>query len=73
MTAHDRFFPPAKTPKPVYPGKVAIRRAVEAARAAGLDPAGVEALPDGTIRIVEARAIPQKGTLFDELEGAGKL
>jgi hypothetical protein len=63
---------PARLSRPGYAGKVAIRHLIEAARAAGLDPAGIEALPDGTIRVVEARAMP-KGTLFDELERSGKL
>jgi len=57
---------PARFARPRYPGKVAIRHAIEAARACGLDPAGVEVCPDGTIRIVEARALPQKADLFDE-------
>jgi hypothetical protein len=56
-----------------YAGKVAIRHIIEAARAAGLDPAGIEALPDGTIRVVEARALPKSTNLFDELEQSGKL
>lgn len=67
MTAHARL-------RPGYAGKVAIRHLVEAARAAGLDPAGIEALPDGTIRVVEARALPKvKPTLFEELEQAGRI
>lgn len=56
-----------------YAGKVQIRHVVEAARSAGLDPAGIEALPDGTIRVVEARALPKSKSLFDELEERGQL
>lgn len=57
-----------------YPGKVAIKHVVAAAKGAGIDVAGVEVSPDGTIRVVEARAIPQvPPTLFDQLESAGKL
>jgi hypothetical protein len=63
---------PARLPQRGYAGKVAIRHLVEAARAAGLDPAGIEALPDGTIRVVEARALP-KPTLFDELDQSGQI
>lgn len=64
----------ASIAKPAYPGKVAIRHAIEAARAGGLDVAGVEVAPDGTIRILEARAMPTEPTsLFDELKAAGKL
>lgn len=56
----------AETPLPRYPGKVAIRHAMDAARASGLDPAGIEVCPDGTIRIVEARAVAKKDDLFDQ-------
>jgi hypothetical protein len=60
--------------KPVYAGSTAIRRAKEAADKFGLDVAGVELLPDGTIRVMEARAMPKPAeTLFDQLEREGKL
>lgn len=60
--------------KPIYAGSVAIRRAKEAAEAFGLDVAGVELSPDGTIRVLEARAMPKKEEdLFDQLEREGKL
>ena len=66
---------PARLPgKHAYAGKVALRRAIEAARANGIDVAGFEVSPDGTIRIVEARAMPQQPTtLYDELKAAGRL
>lgn len=65
---------PATIPKAVYPSQAVIDRTVKAARKAGLDPAGIEVLRDGTIRIVEARAMPQPHEdLFDQLEQAGKL
>ncbi|ARR54585.1 hypothetical protein HY78_14665 [Rhizorhabdus wittichii DC-6] len=57
-----------------YPGRVAIRRVIETARALGLDVAGFEVSPDGVIRVIEARveqAKPQ--SLFDQLEAAGKI
>lgn len=41
-----------------YPSKAQIERAVAAAKACGLDVAGFEVTPVGTIRIVEARAMP---------------
>ncbi|HVQ09559.1 MAG TPA: hypothetical protein VMS43_14095 [Allosphingosinicella sp.] len=64
----------ANLPKAAYPSQAVIDRTVAAARKAGLDPAGLEVLRDGTIRIVEARAMPQQpASLFDELEAAGKL
>jgi hypothetical protein len=57
-----------------YPGKVAIRHVVEAARDLGIDVAGLEVAPDGTIRVMEARAIPQQPkSLFDQLEAEGKI
>jgi hypothetical protein len=60
--------------KPAYAGSVAIRRAKEAADLFKLDVAGVELLPDGTIRVMEARAMPSKEEdLFDQLDREGKL
>lgn len=41
-----------------YPRKAEIERAVAAAKACGLDVAGFEVSPNGTIRIMEARAVP---------------
>lgn len=49
-----------------------IERMVKAAKKAGLDVGGFDALPDGTVRIFTAEA-QKKSTLFDELDGAGKL
>lgn len=40
-----------------YPRKAEIARAVSAAKSCGLDVAGFEVSPDGTIRIMEARAV----------------
>lgn len=54
-----------------YASQAAIERVARAAKKLGLDVAGIEALPDGTIRVLEARAAPT--SLFDELEQAGKL
>ena len=57
-----------------YPGAVAIKRLVKAARDSGLDVAGLEVAPDGTIRIMEARAVPKpEEDLFEKLDAAGKL
>lgn len=50
---------PARKPKPSYAGKVAVRHLVEAARAAGVDVGGIEAAPDGTIRILDVRNMPK--------------
>lgn len=70
MNAHAH---PAR-PKPAYPGKVAIRHAIEAARACGLDVAGIEVAPDGTIRIVEARALPRAAeSEFERMERMGLI
>lgn len=42
-----------------YATQVAIRRAMNAARQAGLDVAGIEVSPDGTIRVFDVRAAKQ--------------
>jgi hypothetical protein len=61
--------------KPAYPGKVAIRHAVEAARALGLDVGGFEVTPEGTIRVLEARALTKQPAddLFSQLEARGEI
>jgi hypothetical protein len=56
-----------------YPGKVAIRRVVEAARDLDLDVAAFSVAPDGTITVMEARAMPQPEGLFDRLDAEGKI
>lgn len=57
------------TARRAYPRKVEIARAFEAAKACGLDVAGVEISPEGHIRLLEARAIPQPQNDFDRYEG----
>lgn len=57
-----------------YPTATAIAHVVKVAKKLGIDVAGVEVSPDGTIRAVEARAVPKTApSLFDELEQAGEL
>lgn len=56
------------SPRRSYPRKVEIARAFEAAKAGGLDIAGVELTPDGTIRMFEARAIERRDE-FSQWEG----
>jgi len=47
---------------------------VQAARDLGLDVAGLEVCPDGTVRVIEARAMQQQPqTLFDKLNAEGKI
>lgn len=46
------------TGRPRYATKAAVSRAVAAARACGIMPAGVELAPDGTIRILPQSAKP---------------
>lgn len=74
MTKHES---PRQQGARAYPGKVAIRQVVEAARAVGIDVAGIEVTLDGTIRAIEARAIPQTPdrpqSLYDQLKAEGKL
>jgi hypothetical protein len=53
-----------------YPGKVALRHALDAARAAGIDVGAVEVSPDGSIRIIDARAVPKApADEFERWEG----
>ena len=57
-----------------YPTKALIKRAVDAAREAGLDVAGFEVSADGSIRIMEARALPSLGAdEFARLEAQGLI
>lgn len=68
-TAHRR------REKAIYPGKVAIRHAKEAALEMGIDPAGLEICPDGTIRIFDRAALPTAAPKdeFDEWLQSGRL
>jgi hypothetical protein len=61
--------------KPRYPTEATIARMIRAARKAGLDVAGFDALPDGTIRIMDARAMPNPPApdLFAQLDAEGKI
>lgn len=43
--------------RPAYPTRAAIRRAVEAARALGLDVASVSVSPNGTVQTLPLAAI----------------
>lgn len=58
----------APAQKPIYPRKSQIERVVAAARACGLDVAGVEVSPSGVIRIMEARAVDTPANDFDRYE-----
>lgn len=51
-----------------YPTKAKIKAAVEIARELGLDVAGFEVSPDGSIRVLESRIVPQPGNDFDRFE-----
>lgn len=70
----SQFPPIARASTPHYAGAVPIKRSIAAARKAGVDVAGVEVLPDGTIRLLDARLAPQApADLFEKLEQEGKL
>ncbi len=57
-----------------FPGKTAIRQLMEVAKSCGLDVAGVELSPDGSIRVFEARAVPAApADEFDRLVAEGKI
>ena len=60
-------------PRPNYPGKVAIRQAVERARAVGLDVGGFDLLPDGTIRVLDVRVFAAPKDEFARWDQAGLL
>lgn len=51
-----------------YPNVTKVRGFVKLARELGIDVAGFEVFPDGTIRIVEARATPEVMTDFDRFK-----
>lgn len=55
-----------------YPTKAKIETLgpvlVKVARDCGLDVAGIEVSPDGAIRVLEAPAAAQSGSLFDQLK-----
>ncbi|WP_447727243.1 hypothetical protein [Sphingomonas koreensis] len=53
MNAQTKF-------KAHYPTSAKVKTFVMVARELGIDVAGFEVSPDGTIRIVEARAAPQE-------------
>ena len=63
--------------KSAYPGKVAIRHAVETARAVGLDVAGFRVTPDGVIEIIDRKSVAPAPTgpkdEWEEWVAAGKL
>lgn len=50
-----------------YPSPAVVRRYLDLARAAGIEPGGFEVSPDGTLRVLP-KAPPAKTTLFDQLE-----
>ncbi len=57
-----------------YPGKVAIKRAVEAAKACGIEVGGFEVTPDGVIRIIRQGNEPAaQQDEFSQWLAAGKL
>lgn len=43
-----------------------VLRAVKAVQAAGLEVSGVEAAPDGTIRVITAKCSPVPASPYDE-------
>lgn len=51
-----------------YPHRADIKRVVAAARDSGIDPAVIEMSPDGTIRIIEARAASAPADEFSKWE-----
>ncbi|HET7255605.1 MAG TPA: hypothetical protein VFJ46_17750 [Xanthobacteraceae bacterium] len=76
MNAHGHFLTEGSErggrKRSPYARTADVERLIKAAKRAGLDVGGFDALPDGTVRIFTADA-QKKSTLFDELDGAGKL
>ena len=65
MTEHARLN---------YPTKAKVHAALEYAREAGLDVAGFEVAPNGTIRVLTPAAFPAAPQdEFDKWDKAGKL
>ena len=58
-----------------YPGAVAIKRAVAAAKAAGIEVGGLEVTPQGVIRILPPSATAPAGEQDEwaQWDAAGKL
>jgi hypothetical protein len=52
-----------------YPRKVEITRAIEAAKACGLEVAGIELSPSGSIRILGPERTRDEQTDFDKWQG----
>lgn len=61
--------------KPRYATKATIKRLVAAGEACGLDVVGFEALPDGTIRVIDRGAVPvpPPADEFEAWDQQGKL
>lgn len=55
-----------RAPKPSYATKAKIKMLVEVARELKLDVAGIEVSPDGSIRVIEARAVPKPANQLDD-------
>lgn len=51
-----------------YPAAEKVRSFVQLARELGLDVAGFEVCRDGTIRVVESRAVPSPANDFDRFK-----
>lgn len=56
-----------------YPRKVEITRAIEAAKACGLEVGGVEVSRDGCIKVLGPGPASSPQSEFDEWEKAGRL
>lgn len=56
------------TIKRAYPRTAEIRRMMEAAKAGGMEVAGVEISPDGRIRLLSPDAVPKPQNDFDRWE-----
>ena len=56
-----------------YPRKAEIARAVEAAKACGIDVAGIEVSRDGSIKVLGPGSASPPRSEFEEWDKAGRL
>ena len=56
-----------------YARRAEITRAIEAAKACGIEVSGIEVSPDGSIKVLSGAAAAASQSEFDQWEQAGRL
>ncbi|MBB5985339.1 hypothetical protein [Sphingobium lignivorans] len=61
--------------KSTYPSRAAVRKAINDARANGIDVGGYEIAPSGVIRVLDVRALSPRGAedLFEQQLAQGLI